>query len=488
MARFSRSYGSQCLALMDEYEMKHQQIYQEAAEWIIKIQQATLNETEQAEFEQWKMQSSMHQAAWSKAERLLNSFNTFPDDGQKLIVQANKKAQFNMSKLFIVTISTNGAQIIVPLLVNRNRLNLKTGTQLQIKDIKGAEMCVIPHNNEACICIMLAQKSNSNAELYQDKVNKPNSIREQISRTFENGNGDVFSGNWVQSNSLRNEAGAIDIGITRNASEAVLPIVIDGSLQSSHTFRGYQGESDRTYIDMDLISQIEVEKGASRAKFSVGKHGIEYYQDRDIVDVGPGQEVVNTSYKSDSGIIKAGINITDEHRVEVNMRRHMQKAGEVMAVYWNRSQVIDPNSPPWGYIDVNMSVLNILKVLIKCHNGRWVQQQSMLLVEAFGIPTPSTANITVCLGMLNASYGDQYWGSYQDYRSGINLENTSKIDALTLNYGLTYDEQRMKPQNLIERETARNGLRQESSIFLNGDYLFKNYTLRLRQVNGTRQK
>lgn len=72
-------------------EMKHQQIYQEAAEWIIKIQQATLNETEQAEFEQWKMQSSMHQAAWSKAERLLNSFNTFPDDGQKLLVQANKK-------------------------------------------------------------------------------------------------------------------------------------------------------------------------------------------------------------------------------------------------------------------------------------------------------------------------------------------------------------------------------------------------------------
>lgn len=83
-------------------EMKHQQIYQEAAEWIIKIQQATLNETEQAEFEQWKTQSSMHQAAWSKAERLLNGLYTFPDDGQKLIVQANKKAQFNMSKLFIV--------------------------------------------------------------------------------------------------------------------------------------------------------------------------------------------------------------------------------------------------------------------------------------------------------------------------------------------------------------------------------------------------
>lgn len=83
-------------------DMKHQQIYQEAAAWIIKIQQATLNEIEQAEFEQWKMQSSMHQAAWSKAERLLNSLYAFPDDGQKLIEQANKKAQFNVSKLLII--------------------------------------------------------------------------------------------------------------------------------------------------------------------------------------------------------------------------------------------------------------------------------------------------------------------------------------------------------------------------------------------------
>lgn len=285
-----------------------------------------------------------------------------------------------------------------------------------------------------------------NAVQQKQKVNTTQLNREHISRFRGTGNGDVFSDiAGVQVNSLRNEAGAIDIGIRGVQGEGRVPVIIDGSLQSSHTFRGYQGESDRTYIDMDLISQIEVEKGASRAKFSVGgiggivkmrtlsandillpnrqsgvmlkgsfynnnkapqtsdnereqmsyllrnklssnnfqngagtiaaayrndvfdlvaayskrevgnyyagKHGIDYYEARDIVDVGPGQEVVNTSYKSDSGIIKAGMNITDEHRVEVNMRRHMQKAGEVMAFYWNRSQVIDPNSPPWGYID-----------------------------------------------------------------------------------------------------------------------------------------
>ncbi len=210
---------------------------------------------------------------------------------------------------------------------------------------------------------------------------------------------------------------------------------------------------------------------------------------------GPGQEVVNTSYKSDSGIIKAGINITDEHRVEVNMRRHMQKAGEVMAVYWNRSQVIDPNSPPWGYIDgeyvlpqyiegaYKMPQWSLGTAAINAFSGSYTykpKHNNWIDLE-LGIwhTNAKYRQHNGMLGMLNASYGDQYWGSYQDYRSGINLENTSKIDALTLNYGLTYDEQRMKPQNLIERETARNGLRQESSIFLNGDYLFKNYTLSL---------
>jgi transmembrane sensor len=82
--------------------MKQHQIYTEAAEWIIKIQQKTLDDIDQAKFEQWKAQSSMHQAAWSKAERLLNSVAEFPEDGHSLIEQANKNAQFNMSKILVI--------------------------------------------------------------------------------------------------------------------------------------------------------------------------------------------------------------------------------------------------------------------------------------------------------------------------------------------------------------------------------------------------
>ncbi len=444
--------------------------------------------------------------------------------------------------------------------------------------------------NQMTTDVVVLPEIKVNAEQQKAKVNTSHLDREQINRFRGTGNGDVLSDiAGVQVNSLRNEAGAIDIGIRGMQGEGRVPVVIDGSLQSSHTFRGYQGESDRTYIDMDLISQIEVEKGASRAKFSVGgiggivkmrtlsandillpnqnagvmlkgnfynnnktphtsdnekeqmsyllhnkissnnfqngagtlalayrnemfdlvaayskrevgnyyagKHGIDYYEKRDIVDVGPGQEVVNTSFQSDSGIIKAGVNITDEHRVEVNMRRHVQKAGEVMAFYWNRSKVIDPNSPPHGYIDgeyvepqyienaYSMPQWSLGSAAINALSGSYTykpKQNNWVDLELGIWHTNAKYRQHNGFGGISGShYGDQYWDSFQDYRSGLNLENTSKFETLTLNYGLTYDEQRMKPRNLIDHEIGRNGLRKESSVFLNGDYIFNDFTLSL---------
>ncbi|WP_324186045.1 TonB-dependent receptor plug domain-containing protein [Vibrio cholerae] len=77
-------------------------------------------------------------------------------------------------------------------------------------------------------------------------------------------NADIFSGiTSVQSNNMHNEAGALDIGIRGVQGEGRVPIFIDGSLQSTHTSRGYQGVSDRTYIDTDLLSSLTVNKGAT---------------------------------------------------------------------------------------------------------------------------------------------------------------------------------------------------------------------------------
>lgn len=96
------------------------------------------------------------------------------------------------------------------------------------------------------------------------KGDKLNMHREQIARTKGLSNSDIFSSfAGVEANNLRNEAGALDIGIRGVQGEGRVPIFIDGSLQSTHTNRGYMGTSDRTYIDSNLISKVNIEKGAS---------------------------------------------------------------------------------------------------------------------------------------------------------------------------------------------------------------------------------
>ncbi|CNI81800.1 TonB-dependent receptor plug domain-containing protein [Yersinia pekkanenii] len=237
-------------------------------------------------------------------------------------------------------------------------------------------------------------------------------------------NADVFGNETsLQINNSRNEGGAIDVGIRGLQGNGRVPIVIDGSLQSTNTWRGYQGSADRTYIDMDLIESITIEKGASKGKFSggaiggtikmktidaakivpsgdnfgilfkggtynnnrrpdiasveddqsnyklsnginsysfnngsvtaglayinydfdfliahseryqgnyfAGKHGYDKYSEK--TPISPGQEVVNTSYESHSSILKIGLNINPYNRVDINLRRHEQKAGEVLS-------------------------------------------------------------------------------------------------------------------------------------------------------------
>ncbi|WP_243888543.1 TonB-dependent receptor domain-containing protein [Shewanella algae] len=88
-------------------------------------------------------------------------------------------------------------------------------------------------------------------------------------------NADIFSTNTsVDANNLRNEAGALDIGIRGLQGEGRVQVFIDGSLQSTHTNRGYMGTSDRTYIDSDLISQLDLEKGPSSRGSAFGSGAI----------------------------------------------------------------------------------------------------------------------------------------------------------------------------------------------------------------------
>ncbi|WP_407703115.1 TonB-dependent receptor plug domain-containing protein [Tatumella citrea] len=44
--------------------------------------------------------------------------------------------------------------------------------------------------------------------------------------------------------------------------------MIDGSRQSSNTYRGYAGTRDNTYLDPDLIGGIDIKKGVDAGPYS----------------------------------------------------------------------------------------------------------------------------------------------------------------------------------------------------------------------------
>ncbi len=346
-------------------------------------------------------------------------------------------------------------------------------------------------------------------------------------------NADIFANeSSLQINNSRNEAGALDIGIRGLQGNGRVPIVIDGSLQSTNTWRGYQGSSDRTYIDMDLIDTIDIEKGTSMSKFSggaiggtvklktlsansiipegdqlgflfkgslynnnvrptissddrlqsqyrpslnlksthfnngaytvgtafrnekfdfliahsdrtqgnffAGKHGYSKYKNTEA-PILPGQEVVNTSYESQSTLLKTNIYFNPYSSLELNYRRHEQKAGEVLAAYWYQS---NGKMPQWslGSADVDTASMNYSykpeSILVDMNVGLWWTKGK------FNQRNGLTDDV-------NAHYGDQYQHKYSDERIGFNLENTSQLAnyPVDITYGVEYMTQKSKPLN-----------------------------------------
>ena len=344
-------------------------------------------------------------------------------------------------------------------------------------------------------------------------------------------NSDIFANeSSLQINNARNEAGALDIGIRGLQGNGRVPIIIDGSLQSTNTWRGYQGSTDRTYIDMDLIDTINIEKGASMSKFSggaiggtvklktlsanriipageklgfifkgslynnnvrptissvekeegsykvaqslkstrfnngaytagiayrgdnydfliaysdrtqgnffAGKHGYYKYKDADS-PIRPGGEVVNTSYESQSTLLKTNIYFDAYSSLELNYRHHRQKAGEVLAAYWHQ---YDGRMAQWtlGTADINTASMNYAfnpgSLLVDMNVGLWWTEGKFNQRNGY-------------TDKRSAMYGDQYQHRYSDERIGFNLENTSRLSEypIDITYGVEYMAQRTKP-------------------------------------------
>ena len=365
----------------------------------------------------------------------------------------------------------------------------------------------------------------------KDKLSTKQINTRDISTIRGTTNSDIFANeSSLQINNARNEAGALDIGIRGLQGNGRVPIIIDGSLQSTNTWRGYQGSADRTYIDMDLVDTIDIEKGASMSKFSggaiggtvklktlsansiipkgdqvgflfkgslynnnvrptisdnnreqgsykvaqslkstrfnngayttgvayrnekfdvlfaysdrtqgnffAGKHGYDKYKDADS-PIRPGGEVVNTSYESQSTLIKTNIYFNPYSSIEFNYRHHEQKAGEVLAAYWYQS---NGKMAQWSLgsasvdtVSMNYSY-NPESLLVDMNLGLWWNKGKFN--QRNGLTDDVTAN-----------YGDQYQHRYSDQRMGFNLENTSRLTdyPVDITYGVEFMEQKSKP-------------------------------------------
>ncbi|CCW30334.1 heme receptor [Xenorhabdus nematophila F1] len=110
----------------------------------------------------------------------------------------------------------------------------------------------------------------------------------------------------VYSGDARN-SGALDINIRGIQGQGRIPVTIDGTEQAITVGRGYNGANNRNYIDPNLISSIEIEKGPSlnrNIKGSVG--GAVAIKTLGIDDVVPKGETfgINTKLETSSNSVR----------------------------------------------------------------------------------------------------------------------------------------------------------------------------------------
>lgn len=81
-------------------------------------------------------------------------------------------------------------------------------------------------------------------------------------------------------------ANALDLNIRGIQGQSRIPVIIDGGQSTMDTYRGYAGQSQRTYLDPDLISTLTVTKGPSLgANASGGIGGVVEMETLKIGDV-----------------------------------------------------------------------------------------------------------------------------------------------------------------------------------------------------------
>jgi len=86
------------------------EILAEAADWLTHLQSCEFTEQDHTKLKQWQQQSTMHQAAWQRAESVLGTFNKVPALlGRNTLSQADNISRRHALKTFALVLMTTPA-------------------------------------------------------------------------------------------------------------------------------------------------------------------------------------------------------------------------------------------------------------------------------------------------------------------------------------------------------------------------------------------
>lgn len=88
-------------------------------------------------------------------------------------------------------------------------------------------------------------------------------------------------------------SGSLNVNIRGLQGQGRTPVLVDGTLNQNTVYRGYQGASDRTFIDPDFIGGVSITRGASIGPGSAGAVGGKVEMNTISADdiVAPGRKV-----------------------------------------------------------------------------------------------------------------------------------------------------------------------------------------------------
>lgn len=157
--------------------------------------------------------------------------------------------------------------------------------------------------------------------------------RETIDRFRGSSPADVLSGiPGVMSGEARNGAGSIDVNIRGMQGMGRVATTIDGAENGMMVYQGYQGLSNRTFVDPDLIAGIDIAKGSDASSRAIaGTVSMRTFDAADIVK--PGRHVgirVNLGFGGNTA---------------------SPRPGNLGGYWWGQATVADPDVHPTATSD-----------------------------------------------------------------------------------------------------------------------------------------